>query len=184
MITNLNDFRKKMRTGQSARLAALAKMRAGSAACGTDCPPGTGPFTMQDLARAQGRRVPGASGECTEMILPLTGTVPGGGVETELDIVVASSPIGLCINSIVAFQEPGTAGGAAFWSNLTVRNSPQWIIGEEYDEMLFAPDAECSCCLPGDCIEVGAQVSVHVRLSAPTDDGQFVALYLIGTSLS
>lgn len=183
MITNINSYRKKMRTGQSARLAALAKMRAGSAACGTDCPPGAGPFTMQDLARFQGRRVPGASGECTEMILPLSGTIAEDGLETDLTVV--SSPVGLCINSIVAFTDPDAAGGPAYWSNLTVRNSPQWIIGEEYDEMLFAPDAECSCCLPGDCIEVGASVSVHVRISAAAPAaGQFVALYLIGTSLS
>jgi hypothetical protein len=90
------------------------------------------------------------------------------------------------VDSIVAIQnDPSDVGAFVLWSNLTIRNSPQWIIGELYDEALFAPDAECSCCLPLDCIEVGASVSVTATIPAAAiaDDPLTVALYLIGRSV-
>jgi len=176
---DINAFKKKMRSANKRRF------HAGSAACPTDCPPG-GPFTMSQLAAMSNRKVAGASGACQGMVLPLTGTFAEDTTDLTQTFTVQSSPVGLCVDSIVAIQnDPSDVGAFVLWSNLTIRNSPQWIIGELYDEALFAPDAECSCCLPLDCIEVGASVSVTATIPAAAiaDDPLTVALYLIGRSV-
>jgi len=137
---------------------------------------------MSQIAAMQGRKVAGAQGSCAEIILPLSGTIAED--ETTVVLTEASSPVGLCVNSIVAVQNDD--GLAVLWSDLTIRNSPQWIMGEFYDEALFAPDAECSCCLPLDCIDVGASVSVRATIAtagATAEDPLPVAIYLIGTTV-
>lgn len=170
-VTHMSAFKKKMRKPVPGR------SHAGSAACPTDCPPGV--QSMAQLAAFQNRNLAGAQGQCRETILALTGSIAIAATTTT--ITLASSSIGLCVNSIVVIQN---ATLPVQWSNLTIRNSPQWIIGEQYDEALFAPDAECSCCLPLDCIDVGASVSVTATVPAAVAGAAFpVAMYLIGTSL-
>lgn len=165
----MSAFKKKMRS---------RKFHAGSAACPTNCPPGFS-GTMAQLAAQQGRNVAGAQGQCAEIILPLSGTIAIG--DTSVVITETSSPVGICVNSIVAVQNEDTS--PVLWSDLTIRNNPQWIMGMKYDEMLFAPDAECSCCLPGDCVDVGANVSVQATIPAALLAALPVALYLIGTTV-
>lgn len=172
-VTHISAFKKKMRSPQAKRT------HAGSAACPTTCPPDGGRYSMSQIAAMQGRRLAGASGQCAEIILPLTGTIIIGA--TTVLLTQGSSPVGLCVNSIVAIQN---ATLPVQWSDLTIRNNPQWIMGEAYDEALFAPDAECSCCLPLDCIDVGASVSVRATVPAAVAGADFpVALYLIGTTV-
>lgn len=172
---DINAYRKKMRAPQATKPS--GRIHAGSAACPVDCPPGV--TSMSQLAAFQNRNLAGAQGQCAEIILPLTGSIAIAATTTVL--TVASSPVGICVNSIVAVQNDGLY---VMWSDLTIRNSPQWIMGELYDEQLFAPDAECSCCLPLDCVDVGASVSVRATVPDAVAGAAFpVAIYLIGTTV-
>lgn len=166
---------KKMRTGNFKK-----QMRAGSL-CDPKCPPGRD-VSINQLAASRGQSVvPGEIGTCTWNMLPLTGTILAAN-PTSITITEPNSPIGLCVERIVAIVE----GLPVTFSNLIFGNSNQWMQGEQYDQNLFRPDGKCSaCCLPLDCFKSGTVVSVTVTRipDAAADADIDVFFYLIGPAI-
>lgn len=165
---------------QRARQRAMAnnggrvpKMHAGACSgncgCNAACPPGAGPFSIEDVARAQGRNVPGAFGQCKGNILALeTLDLPGGDTITLTETATES----LCVDTIVVLaRESATpyAPDTVFLSNFNIANNPQWVMGVEYWSGLFHPDSRCSCCIRNDCIKAGLPFSITIRNPGLTD---------------
>lgn len=153
----------------------------GNCGCNPTCPPGTGPFSIEDVARAQGRSVPGAFGQCKGNMLVLEGLNIAGGAQVTLTSNAIAS---LCVDSIIvvarAAATPFTPD-SVFLSNFTIANNPQWVMGREYWSGLFHPDARCSCCIRNDCIKAGLPFSVTVR--NPGVDADDVRVYFKGAAI-
>lgn len=148
-------------------------MRAG--ACGPSaCPPGG--TNASSLAAMNGRTLVGADGRCQESMLPLVNAAVGAGATAT---ITATAQVALCTRSIIIVTT-GTLGFT--FTNLTIGNRPQLLIAGTYHSDVFAPDAECACCLEGDCVTVGTTVSVTVtNLDAGTARGFF--MYLKGPAI-
>lgn len=179
-VVDINRAKKTaMRTGANFK----QDMRAGNGPpnCGT-CPPGVN--DVYGLAAARGQTVaPGQYGDCRWTMLPLTGTILAAGPRF-ISLSVANSPIGLCVERIVALVDGG--GVPVQFSDLTFGNTNQWIIGQAYDQNLFRPDGRCAaCCLPMQCIAANSAVSVTVTAipDAAADADIQVRFYLIGPGI-
>lgn len=175
-VTDIRQARgKKMRTGNFKR-----DMRTGNG-CDPRCPPGN-QVTVDQLAAARGQSVvPGAIGTCRWNILPLSGTILAANAGS-ITMTEANSPIGLCVERIVAIVE----GTPVFFSNLMFGNQNQWMQGELYDQNLFRPDGKCSaCCLPMDCFRSGTIISVTATRipDAAADADIDIFFYLIGPAI-
>lgn len=162
------NFRQQMRTGQGGCLD-------------TKCPPGS-QVGISQLAAARGQNVvPGELGTCRWNILPLSGVILAANAGS-ITMVEGNSPIGMCVERIVAVIE----GTPVFFSNLTFGNANQWMQGELYDQDLFRPDGRCSaCCLPMDCFKSGTIISVTVTRipDAAADADIDIFFYLIGPTI-
>lgn len=161
------------------------EMRTGSSC--NPCGPGGqayGSSSAQQMADMMGRGLPGYGGHCKYNLLPIAIDVPLDGTEVTVKL---DSPIAICTESIIAV--PGevfviTADGGLFLKDLTFGNRPQWVIGQDYDIQLFGLDSECSCCLPGDCLNVGTPVSITARADNATGEGTgTLYVYIRGPSI-
>lgn len=162
------------------------KMHTGacSGACNCNaCPSGGGSFTINEIARLMGREVVGLSGRCKYNFIHLTNTNKAGLAAAASETVSENVQFGLCIQQIVVVaREVATplVEGSGFLTNLMLGNKPQWLLNRPYHVALFHFDAECSCCLPGDCTTVGTLAQVTI-----TNDGANLTnydIYLIGPS--
>lgn len=153
----------------------------GTCGCNDACPPGAGPFSIEDIARQQGRGVPGALGACKGNMLVLeTLALAGGDTITITENAIES----LCVDSVIVVARESATPFAldnVFLSNFTIANNPQWVMGREYWSGLFHPDARCSCCIRNDCIKAGLPFSVTVR--NPGADDLDVRVYFKGPSV-
>lgn len=160
--------------------ASIHHMRTG-AGC-SPCPPG-GFGSAAEMAASYGRGLPGTGRGCKYNLLPLVIeglTAAGGDVTVNVD-----SPIAICTESIIAIatSSSGLFTGEILLKDLTFGNRPQWIIGQDYDAGLFGLDSECSCCLPGDCINVGTPVSLTASYDATGVETLTVYVYIRGPSI-
>lgn len=140
----------------------------GTCGCNTGCPPGPGPFTIEDIARAEGRGVPGVLGTCKGNMLSLEGVVTAGDTTTFTETATES----LCVDSVIVLAREIVADfelDTVFLSNFNIANNPQWVMGAEYWSGLFHPDSRCSCCIRNDCIKAGLPFSITVRNPGGTD---------------
>lgn len=143
--------------------------------------PAYGSSNAQQMADMLGRGLPGTGGHCKYNLLPIAfiGLQPD---ETDITVKL-DAPIAICTESIIAVVVGDIDGGKIFLKDLTFGNRPQWVIGQDYDIELFGLDSECSCCLPGDCLNVGTPVSLTARFE---NDGIGVVdlyVYIRGPSI-
>lgn len=145
------------------------------------CPPGGGQFSIEDIARAQGRSVPGAFGSCKGNILSLETTALAAGDSITLTENATES---LCVDSVIVIARASAtpfAYESTLVSNFTIANNPQWVMGAQYWSGLFHPDARCSCCIRNDCIKAGLPFSITV--TNPGLANQDVRVYFKGPSV-
>lgn len=160
-------------------------MRAGECAGGCNCnacPGGGAEMSVNEIANLLGRRVAGLSGRCKYQVLHLTnedratGIAPGA---TEL--LELNAQVGMCLQQVVVVGRdvavPDTERSFVL-SNLSLANEPQWLNNRLYHSALFRFDAECSCCLPGDCTTIGTLVSISAT-NTGADDAN-IDVYLLG----
>lgn len=148
------------------------------------CPKGNGPYTVNDIANLLGRTVAGMSGRCKYNFVHLANSNKAVGIAAGAsETITENVQFGLCINQIVATPRqlvlPGVTG-TFLLSNLMLGNKPQWLMNRSYHSALFQFDAECSCCLPGDCTTVGTLASITVTNSGALASN--IDVYLIGPS--
>lgn len=163
------------------------KMHTGACSSGCSCntcPTGAETTTINDIARLLGREVAGLSGRCKYNFIHLANTNRAAGLAAAAsETVTENVQFGLCIQQIVVVaREVATplVDGSGFLTNLMLGNRLQWLANRPYHISLFNFDAECSCCLPGDCTTVGTLASVTI-----TNDGANASnfdIYLIGPS--
>ena len=168
--------------------APAPEMRAGDCAGGCDCnacPTNGQNVTVMDIANLLGRRVAGLSGRCKYNVLHLTNANRAAGIAAAATetLTIPNAQIGMCVQQIVAVTRdvavPDTERSFNL-SNFNLANEPQWLQNRLYHSALFHFDAECSCCLPGDCTTIGTLVSmVATNTSASAAN---IDVYLIGPS--
>lgn len=154
----------------------------GGCSC-SQCPTNGGTYTINEIARLMGREVAGLSGRCKYNFIHLTNANKAGIAAAGVEVLTENVQFGLCIQQVVVVaREVATplVEGSGFLTNLMLGNKPQWLLNRPYHVALFHFDAECSCCLPGDCTTVGTLASVTI-----TNDGANLTnydVYLIGPS--
>jgi len=168
-------------------------------ACGGNCncnacvarngggmPPGQN-VTVNQIAELLGRKVAGMSGSCKYNMIHLTNAnrvagILAGATET----ITENVQIGLCLQQVVIVTRevaiPANEGVFDF-QNLMLANKQQWLLNRLYHQGLFNFDAECSCCLPGDCTTIGMLVSITAINRAAVLAAN-VDVYLIGPSVA
>lgn len=138
-----------------------------------------------DIARLTGKSVAGMTGRCKYNMLHLTNANRAAGIAAgATEVLREVAQLGLCMQQVVVVTRevaiPGTEGSFEF-QDLKMANRIQWIQGALYHQGLFNFDAECSCCLPGDCTTIGTEVTVSATNRGA--NAANVDFYIIGPSV-